>query len=547
MYFRRETKIYVTHINVNSHYVLFTVRKSQLFTFKVTNKKTISTQREINTVYLFFLNWNDFSYRTLFNMEVTDSEGKNHKIGQIKIGFNGQTTDISTYDKLPKEFPSLESNFFSLAESPEFYKNLYSLGEQHCHTILKKLKNVVISKTSLKKASSEDVFKTSLLRDVNINTVKGQFTRLIRGDELLSEFDFEFIRQNHKYSDMNIRFKVDPFSYPPSNIHTLIGRNGLGKTTILNEMVSSIVKRDCLESVYFEDDFGRKISSEYFSTVISISFSAFDPFNPISEQNDPQLGTCHYYIGLKKAESDRKKPILEDISVLHNQCIESIKVCFSDESRKKLWIESIINLESDTNFSDLQLTLLTELNGNALKKACSERLQRMSSGHAVVFMTISRLVEKVQDKTLVLFDEPESHLHPPLLSAFIRSLSNLLYKRNGVAIIATHSPVVVQEVPKNCCWVLTRFGDEMRYARPSIETFAENVGTLTKEVFRLELEQSGFHKLLKEKVDEGLSFNEIMTEFRKKIGFEGQAILRSMIMLRDKGLSKKMSDGKSNE
>lgn len=48
----------------------------------------------------------------------------------------------------------------------------------------------------------------------------------------------------------------------------------------------------------------------------------------------------------------------------------------------------------------------------------------------------------------MLIDEPEGHLHPPLLSAFVRALSELLVNRNGVAIIATHSPVVLQEVPR---------------------------------------------------------------------------------------------------
>lgn len=57
-----------------------------------------------------------------------------------------------------------------------------------------------------------------------------------------------------------------------------------------------------------------------------------------------------------------------------------------------------------------------------------------------------------------MLDEPESHLHPPLLSAFIRSLSELLILRNGVAIIATHSPVILQEVPKRCAWILNRSG-----------------------------------------------------------------------------------------
>ena len=121
-------------------------------------------------------------------------------------------------------------------------------------------------------------------------------------------------------------------------------------------------------------------------------------------------------------------------------------------------------------------------------------------------------------------------------------MSNLLHRRNGVAIIATHSPVVVQEVPKSCCWVLTRFGDITKFSRPKIETFAENVGTLTKEVFRLEMEESGYHKLLKRKVDDGLSFEDIIRDFGGKIGFEGRAVLMSMVMLRDSSESPFIGD-----
>ncbi|MGN9540532.1 AAA family ATPase [Escherichia coli] len=70
----------------------------------------------------------------------------------------------------------------------------------------------------------------------------------------------------------------------------------------------------------------------------------------------------------------------------------------------------------------------------------------MSSGHAVVLLTLTRLVATVEEKTLVLIDEPESHLHPPLLSAFIRALSDLLLD-NGLSIIATHSPAGTSRGP----------------------------------------------------------------------------------------------------
>jgi ATPase subunit of ABC transporter with duplicated ATPase domains len=131
--------------------------------------------------------------------------------------------------------------------------------------------------------------------------------------------------------------------------------------------------------------------------------------------------------------------------------------------------------------------------------------------------------------TLVLIDEPESHLHPPLLSAFIRALSELLYDRNGVAIIATHSPVILQEVPRTCVWKITRHGASIATTRPDIETFGENVGILTREVFGLELHKSGFYRVLSEAVEKGGTFESIMEEYEGQLGFEAQALLRSLL------------------
>nr|WP_232348901.1 AAA family ATPase [Neptunomonas qingdaonensis] len=158
----------------------------------------------------------------------------------------------------------------------------------------------------------------------------------------------------------------------------------------------------------------------------------------------------------------------------------------------------------------------------------------MSSGHFVVLLTITRLVETVEEKTLVLFDEPEGHLHPPLLSAFIRSLSELLHDRNGVAILATHSPVILQEIPQSCVWKVTRFGKKTQKERPGIQTFGENVGVLTREVFRLEVTKSGYHDLLVASVQSGDSYDEILNSYDGQLGFEGQVLLRTLISARDK-------------
>ena len=41
--------------------------------------------------------------------------------------------------------------------------------------------------------------------------------------------------------------------------------------------------------------------------------------------------------------------------------------------------------------------------------------------------------------------------------------------------------------------MLMRSGESLRVVRPENETFAENVSVLTRKVFGLEVEQSGFY------------------------------------------------------
>ena len=141
--------------------------------------------------------------------------------------------------------------------------------------------------------------------------------------------------------------------------------------------------------------------------------------------------------------------------------------------RKDRWGKALKTLETDPLFKEAEVTSLaaTELQGD-WRYSAIRLFKLLSSGHAIVLLTITRLVELVEERSLVLIDEPEGHLHPPLLSAFVRAVSDLLIQRNGVAIVATHSPVVLQEVPKACVWLLSRSGPVSRVDRPQLKRLA---------------------------------------------------------------------------
>ena len=185
-------------------------------------------------------------------------------------------------------------------------------------------------------------------------------------------------------------------------------------------------------------------------------------------------------------------------------------------------------LEGDPLFASLRLAELADLPQEEFEDAAAALFDAASSGHKIVLLTMTQLVELVSERTLVLIDEPEAHLHPPLAASFIRALSNLLAQRNGVAILATHSPVIVQEVPSSCVSLFFRTGDGVEIERPAIETFAENVSLLTREIFRVELTESGYHQLIAQAVDEANTVEEAIATFDDKLGAEGRSIARAL-------------------
>ena len=506
-----------------------------------------------NTGYLNPNNWDDFGHKTLFNLTVFDEQGNKQTIGDIKIGFVAQSEGW-TEEQIPEQFDVLPENFYSLGQDADYYKNVVEkLSQEIAINVLTALGDVVHDSKRLKLAENERAFRISLLRSVHPTSIDNQFRRILRYEAQLTEYNFFYEKvANALYSGIRVEFTVKPNTKPSSNIHILIGRNGVGKTTLLNNMVNAlIIAGDDREETgcFFtpsQSNGTPTINDDDFAGVVSVSFSAFDPFIPPNDQPEANAGMRYYYVGLKKrfAQQDQEESLgLKDQKDLCDDFISSLKICFKLTAKKARWINAVRTLESDSNFAEMGLCDLNNVyaadqsdNQQTFSKIARELFQRMSSGHAIVLLTVTKLVETVEEKTLVLLDEPESHLHPPLLSAFTRALSDLLVNRNGVAIIATHSPVVLQEVPKSCVSILRRTRLITKVDRPESETFAENVGILTREVFGLEVSKSGFHHLLANSVAEGKSYEEVEQEYQGQLGFEGKTILRSMIMVRDSQL-----------
>jgi hypothetical protein len=89
--------------------------------------------------------------------------------------------------------------------------------------------------------------------------------------------------------------------------------------------------------------------------------------------------------------------------------------------------------------------------------------------------------------------------------------------------------VILQEVPRRCVWKVRRSGLITEVERPEVETFGENVGVLTREVFGLEVTRSGFHRLLDDAVDNTPQYDAVVENFSGQLGGEALALIRALV------------------
>lgn len=493
----------------------------------------------VNTGYLWTDNWNDwFEFCTLYVFTYYDKNGERYDFGGIKIGqFDWKSEQRRP--EIPSEFTELDHRFFSLGQDPDFYVSLAKLDDDEREGIARGLKDVVSDADLYLRTLNEKVMGISLMRDVDQSTIEGQYRRILDGGEILTNFNFHY--QGAKTGSefrgaLTMDFSVEPESKPPSNIQVLIGRNGVGKTHLLNAMTRAILSPN--EDVDHDGLFTAKDVYDFseieipFTNLVSVSFSAFDDFDIKQRQSrNATKGTRYTQIGLKKRVKNQKDEwvtITRNPDELASEFSNSAKTCIRG-ARSKRWTDALKTLETDPLFEEASVSSLSELDEDNFGREAPKLYRRLSSGHKIVLLTITKLVETVQEKTLVLMDEPEAHLHPPLLSAFIRALSDLLVNRNGVALIATHSPVVLQEVPASCAWKLYRHGKVSWAERPTLETFAENVGSLTREVFGFEVTRSGFHRTLSLETEKAKSFEDVIKQFNGEIGSEGRAMISALL------------------
>lgn len=532
--------------------------------FEIISELNGTFERDI--IYLKYYHYDDYGYCTSYRAYVKSMENDSLvELGVVKIGCISLANKVaagtsqngfnsySIKSLLPIKFDVLGDNFFSLGQSVDYYQAINKYFGDNSSDLYSGIKDLAFDFERFKALydKREPSLYNSLMRKLHYANIE-QFNRVTKGDAPLTKYAFSF-----DYNDNSLNFRVNPDSLPPSNIHVLIGRNGVGKTWLLYHMIFRILEAMGL-------DLDKPMSNKYklsenfslndatsFAGVIGMSFSVFDDgLSSIKANNlspsaleklimDNAFSKAYKYIGLicnqNYQNSDEKKQktrnvTLKSVDMLSNEFVETLENISLDKYKKELYSEMCKYLETDlmlkNNGFKSQIESYFDDNENN-KNTIIDFFKHLSSGHMIIILSLTALCDSIFEKTIVFIDEPETHLHPPLLSTYIRALSFILRKRNAVGIIATHSPIILQEVPQNCVIKVDREFEEMTFCRPKIETFASGTDQLTREIFGYELIKTGFYRLLKENLQD--TFEDTFNKFSEHIGFLGQVMIQGLI------------------
>lgn len=488
-------------------------------------------------------NWDDYGYKTTFNVILHVAADEAIELGNIKII---QADRTGGYTEMPRRpFEQLPETHASLGADLDYYETLYKRGREVFQPFLRGLRDIAFSDEA--KAAVEDTegYRVSMLRFSGAERTIADAARLLRAPTLplkrrSAGFRVRFkTRVAREANSFTIDFDFRRQGRLPNRINALIGYNGTGKTRLLSNLaiVASGYGYSTKEDV-LRHAAGRFVgTAPPFKTVVVVSYSAFDTF-VIPGQTDVEKrrirdegGIFGYvYCGLRE-RSDENAPHGEQAYRLRTPAeVQSEFLSALRRVRRAGRLEQLLDvlrpLLRDPSFQRIGLT---QLYANRNDADVGDLFRDLSSGHKVVLKIITELTAYISgtEPTLVLIDEPETHLHPPLLAAFLKSVRACIEMFDGYAIIATHSPVVLQETPARYVQVLRRAADQSRVVAPSIETFAESIGVITQEVFNLGDGSTDWHDTLRV-LAHRYTLGEIEELFGRSLGFAARSYVLSV-------------------
>lgn len=534
----------------------------------------------------FFLeqdNWNDYHYHTTYHLHATPklTKGKSKYLGVIKIMRIGQEENSNFVlkeelisQKKELTITTLPADYYSISFSVELYRGLSSLLSQPERKEFVESMHLILSEESpyYDNVKDEPVFLMSLLRDscMESDALKiGRKFLLDKEESYKWEAQKLTVKFESSSQEVELDFSgvedTDGITDIPSGIIAFIGHNGCGKSTSLYQ-IAKVLYASPSDRWNYEKVLSIAPNSVGINKLIFFSYSAFDNFvlpgltfsdykliynglkdgtgrfdlcgvrdvckeysNYIKEYLDKEENKVENnkdtsdFKTIEDATEDRKSNIsLKSIADLAREFSKSLSyiILGDDDDRQKL-------LKGLVTESEVLLPSLYEdikwLNTVESEEEIVELFLSKSTGVKFFLHAMINLIQKIEDNSVVLFDEPENHLHPPFLSFMMKMFRKVIHEKHSVMLVATHSPIVLQETFSKNVFILRRNNGRLTFSKPLIETFGESFGMINTYVFNLNSDITNYLDVVEQmykrwNCDDLNTFSSVLSRFKNKLG-----------------------------
>lgn len=413
--------------------------------------------------------WNDYFVNyTWFRLYFKDGDSLT-SIGSLKIM---SLSNANTGKVLPERFFQLGPEFCSLGCNVEYYVKMKELFGERAYIYLGELRDAALYGGIRDRFEDKDAFRRSLIRynDAERALRMGRYYTFERDIKTAFSFCYHYEPAYDKEKLMPVDIDFD-FQYECEPYHRmigLIGENGVGKSTLLDNIVESFIGKDKKSFVGLPP---------VMSKVIAISYSPFDKFPPKHEDNTIE----YHYCGLLKSPTELFSQN-EQIDTFKKN-LEMIARRGSSDELKEKWLKimaAVVDERIVSSFFEGDDHANVKLNDECINEFC----KNMSSGESIYVYSLTEIMANIRLDTLLLFDEPEQHLHPHGITTLMRAIYDVLEQFESYAIIATHSPLVIREMLSDNVYTFERNEDFLSVAKIGMECFGEDVSVLSDVVFK---------------------------------------------------------------
>lgn len=475
-------------------------------------------------------NWDDYGFKTSFQLHYYHTRHERFIIGDLKImDIELEVKEGSTI--LKRSFENLEDNFASLGTGIEYYEKLNKLKKEYSIDILEvldSLNDLACMPGLLGTFEDSSAYRSSLLREREAKTALQLGNSIINGKDKKFIIDFTFTTTlKNALTPHIVKFRFDKRRELPLRTFAIIGKNGTGKTMFLSNLANTLNYSRTKDSTnVFNSSKNSKLNEHEignfdnqigppFGKIIALSYSMFDTFR----RPKPSKRFSYVYCGLRNQNDEIDK------NELFKRHVESLKTINKDHSKIQAWVNT---LNKFVKLNDLGYEIdewpFTIKNIDEIEKS---HTLNFSSGHSILLFTLTELIANISTNALVLFDEPENHLHPNAIANLINSINELMIDFDSFAIISTHSPIVIQQVPSKNVYVFER-DENTAYTRPlDIESFGENLTTISEHIFETNEIRDGYKTTLKDLTAEN-TIEQIIEMFDNKLSLNAKIYLSSL-------------------